>query len=79
MPSAGQARNWDKAQWTDALGRSTDNPRMKYCENQNGTIIHIRAVHGHSHGVTINPTLFCLEEILVCWKEHMFHPPTNQS
>ena len=40
----------NKEKWIDALGRSTDKPRMEYCEDQNKTIIYIRAVQGHSCG-----------------------------
>ena len=31
---------------------------MKCCEGQDGTIIYIRALQGHSHGVAIHPNLF---------------------
>ena len=57
----------------DALGRSTDKPRMEFCKLQNATIMYIRAVHSHSHGVTINPTLFSLQEIPLSLEEHMSH------
>ena len=37
MPSAEQTQNWDKEKWIDALGRSTERPRMEYGENHKGT------------------------------------------
>ena len=40
--------------WIEALGRSTDKPRMEYWEDQNRTIIYHRAVQGHSRA-GINP------------------------
>ena len=64
---------WDKEKWIDALGRSTDKPRLAYCEDENGTLIYFRAVQGHSHGATINATLCTLTEIPLNWKEHIFH------
>ena len=71
-----------KENWIHALSRSTDKPRIKNCEAQNGTMFYIRASQGHSHGVTINPTLF--------WKRYrcdgkntyskrIFLPTVNQS
>ena len=41
-----------------AFSRFCDKPRIEYCEEQNGTIIYIRAVQGHSHGGELNPTFF---------------------
>ena len=38
MPNDEQTRYRDKEKWIDALGRSTDKPRMVYCEDQRGTI-----------------------------------------
>ena len=60
------------AKWIDALGRPTDISRMQYCEDQNGTIIYMRAVQGHSHGAKMNPNSFSLTKILISWREHMF-------
>ena len=57
----------------DAFGRSADKPRLEYCEGQNGTIIYIRAVQGHSHSITINPTLFSVKEVPLSWEEHILH------
>ena len=59
--------------WVAVLGRSTDQPRMEYCEDKNGTIIYIHEVQGHSHGTRISPTLFSLKEIPLNWKEHIPH------
>ena len=56
MPSAEQTQNWEKEKWIDALSRSAGKPRMECCEDQKGTIIFIRAVQGHSHGATIQPS-----------------------
>ena len=50
--------------WVDAVRRSADKPRMEYCEDQNGTMLFVRAVQGHSHGVVINQTLRSLQQIL---------------
>ena len=58
MPSAEQTQNRKQEKWIDAHSRSTDKPRMEYSEDQNGTITHIRAVQGQSHGVIIPPFLF---------------------
>ena len=71
MPSAEQTQYWDKEEWIDALGRSAEKPRIEYCEDQNGTIIYIRAVQGHSHGARINPTVFSSTKIPLNWKEHL--------
>ena len=38
-------------------------PRMEYCEDQNRTIVHIRAVQGRSPWCQ-NPTFFSLKHIL---------------
>ena len=43
MEDAEQTRCWNKENWIDALSRSSDKPRMESCEDQDGTIIHIRA------------------------------------
>ena len=48
-------------------------------EDQNQTIGYIRALLGHSHGVAINPNLFCLEQILSGWKEHLFHTRSSSN
>ena len=64
------AEDWNKEKSFDGLGRSSGKPRMECCEDQNGTIIYIRAVQGHSHGVTINPNMFSLREIPLNWKDH---------
>ena len=69
----------DKEQWIDALGRSTDKPRMECCEDQKGTIIDIRASQGHSHCVSVNPTLFILTKIPLNWKEHIFHTGSSSN
>ena len=42
--------NWNEEDWIDAFSLSTDKPRMEYCEDENGMIVHIRAVQGHRHG-----------------------------
>ena len=42
-------------------------------EDQNGTILYIRAVQRHSHGVAINADLLSLKLIPLNRKEHMFH------
>ena len=46
MPSAEQTQFWDTEKWIDAVGRSADKPRTENCEDQNGTIVYIRAVQG---------------------------------
>ena len=58
MPSAEQTQNWNKEKWVDALRRFTDKPRMEYCKDQNGTVIYICAVQGHSHGARVKPPIF---------------------
>ena len=40
--------------------------------------MNIRAVQGHSHGVTINPT-FSLKETPLSWKEHMLHTGSSSN
>ena len=69
-PSVEQTQNWDKRKFFDALGRSSDKPRMEYCEDHNKKITLSRAVQGPSHGVTINPTSFSLTKIPLSWKGH---------
>ena len=64
MLSAEQTQNWDKEKWIDALGRSADKPRMEHCKDQNGTVIYIRV-------------LVSLTQILLSWKEHIFHTGTS--
>ena len=63
-------RSGTKKSGFDAVTCSTDRPRMKYCEDQNGTIIYIRADQGHSHGSTINQFF---TEIPLSWTEHIPH------
>ena len=41
---------------------------MECCWDQHGTIIYIRALQGHSHGVAINPNMFSLTQIPLNWK-----------
>ena len=83
LKDAEHTQDWKKARWIDVLGRSTDKPRMEYCEEQLGTIRYIRALQGHSHGVAINPNLFSSKQVPFVWKEHLFHrtvlPTANQS
>ena len=68
MPKIGTDKN------VDVLSRSTDKPRMNYCEDKMERIsTYIRALQGHSHGVAINPGLFFLKQILLNWKEHTPH------
>ena len=73
------ANSVDKKQWIDALGRSTDKPRMECCEDQKGTNIDIRALQGHSHCVRVNPTLFTEPKIPLNWKEHIFHTGSSSN
>ena len=73
MVDAKQTQNWNKEDFINAFSRSTDKPRMEYCEDQKGTMIYIGAVQGHSHGVSINPTLFSLKQKPLSWKEPVFH------
>ena len=47
MEEAGQSQTGNKEDWIHALCRSTDKPRVEYCEDQNGTIISIRALQDH--------------------------------
>ena len=61
MEHVGETQKWNTDDWIDALSRSTDKPIVEYCENQNGTTVHIRAVQGHSLGANINPTSFWIE------------------
>ena len=47
--------DWNKEKW---IGRSQFvllSNHHEYCEDQHGTIIYIRALQVHSHGVAINP------------------------
>ena len=46
---------------------------MEFCEVRNEMIICIRAVQGHSHGVTINPTLFSLRDTVELERTQMAH------
>ena len=48
LNDAEHTQEWNKETWIEALRHSTDKPRMEYCEDENGTIIHIRAVQGHT-------------------------------
>ena len=80
MSSAEQTQCWNKEEkWIDAPGRSTDKPKMECCEDPNGTMIHIRAVQGHSHGARNNPTLFSLTKILFNGKERKFHTDSSSN
>ena len=69
----GDAEDTNKEEWFDVLSRSTDKPRREYCEDQNGTVIYIRALQGHGHGFTINSDLFSLQRMPLNWKEHILH------
>ena len=62
-----------------AVGRSIDKPRMVYCEDHNGTILYIRALQGHSHGVAISPNLFSVKQIPKGWKEHVLHTGSSST
>ena len=55
------------------------NPEWSFVRGQNGTIMYIRAVQGHSHGVAINPHLFSLKTIPLNWKEHAFHTGSSSN
>ena len=79
MEDAEQIPYWNKGNWIDALSRSSDKARVDNCEDQNGTIIRIRALQGHSHGVVINPNLFSLKQIPLNWKEHMYHTGSSSN
>ena len=63
IADAEQTQTWNEEVWIGAPSRSTDKLRMEYCEDQNGTIINMRAVQGRSHGVANNPNLFSLRQI----------------
>ena len=52
---------------------------MEYCEDRNGTIVYIRAVQRHCHGVTINLTPFSLRKIPLSWKEHTFQAGSSSN
>ena len=54
----GDAEDTNKEEWFDLLSRCTDKPRRENCEDQNGAVIYVRVLQGHSHGVTINSDLF---------------------
>ena len=60
LKDAEHTQEWNKQSWIEALGHSTDKHRMEYCEDENGTIIHIPAVQGHTVMVLhwIQPCLF---------------------
>ena len=79
MEDAEQTQNWNDGNWIDVLSRSTDDPRMEYCEDQNRTIIYIRAVQGHSHGDRINPDLFSFNQVPLNWKEHILHTGSSSN
>ena len=62
-------RNWDRKKWIDALGRSTDRPRMEYCQNHNGTI---RNSLQYKDTVMVPESIqfeFSLTEVQLNWKE----------
>ena len=45
MEDAEQTHNCNTEDWIDVLSRSTEKPRMEYCEaNKNGTLVYFRAV-----------------------------------
>ena len=79
MTSAEQTQYLDNEKGIDAPGRSTDKPRMEFCEDQNGSIIYIRAAHGHSHGARITPTLLSVTKIPLIWKEPLFSTDTSSN
>ena len=41
MEDAEQTQKWNKEDQIDALSRSTDKPRIEYCEDQNGRTVYI--------------------------------------
>ena len=78
-PMEDTEQTWNKVEWIDALCRSTNKPRIEYCEDKNGISIFLRAVQGHCHSVTINPALLSLKETLLSWKEHVFHTGSSSN
>ena len=69
----------EKGNGIDALTPSIDQPRLKCCEGQNGTIIYIRALQDHSQGVAINPDQFSFKQKPLHWKEHRLHTGNSSS
>ena len=67
------AEDRNKAEWIGVLSRSTDKPRLEYCEAQNEAILYILAVQGHSHGRNQSKPVFSLKQIPLGWMEHTFH------
>ena len=45
---AEHTQDWNQEEWIDVLSRSTDKPRVEYCEDQKGTIMHTRSLQGHT-------------------------------
>ena len=46
---------------------------MEHFQDQNGTIIYIRAVQEHSHGARISPTFFSWKEVPSDWADRKFY------
>ena len=77
MENAEPTRNWGKEKWTDALGRSTDKPRMEYGIKTKRlfTLVQCQDTVVASQS---NPTLL-FKEIPLSWKEHRFHTGSSSN
>ena len=54
MPSGEHTQDWIQEKWIDVLSRSTDKPRMEYCEDQIRTILYSNALQDNQS----KPVLF---------------------
>ena len=54
MEDAEQTQSWNQGDWIDALSRSTDKPRMEYCEDQNGK--------DYLHSCSTKPQSWCYNQ-----------------
>ena len=66
-------RNWGPQEWIDQIKRGSNKP-FEYCLHSMGSILCMRALHGHSGGNRVDPTLQNNVEIPCGWvDEHIHH------
>ena len=51
------APEWTKQMWLDYLQSGSDNKRFQYCLDNNGYLLYMRAIQGHSGGNDVDPPL----------------------
>ena len=64
---------WTNREWLNHLHNGSDKKRYQYCLNSDCFIHYMRAIHGHSGGTKVDPSLLDNFQIPFTWSEYFYH------